>query len=81
MVTFQEVIPTAGLKSPPLIRKNTHALTAKENPKLKAIYINWDGSLGIPTTFSVVGGFAKGQPACLKMQRIEIESFPHILHW
>ena len=30
-------ILTAGLKRPPLIRKNTQALTAKENPKARAM--------------------------------------------
>jgi hypothetical protein len=29
---------TAGLNIPPLIRKNTQALTARENPNAKAIY-------------------------------------------
>lgn len=29
-------IRTAGLKRPPVIRKNTHALTARENPNARA---------------------------------------------
>ena len=32
------VSPTAGLNSPPLIRKNTQALTASEKPKDRLIY-------------------------------------------
>lgn len=31
-------VHTAGLNSPPLTLKKTHALTAKLNPKLNAIY-------------------------------------------
>lgn len=34
---------TAGLNSPPLMRKNTQALTARENPKHNDIYNNWAG--------------------------------------
>jgi hypothetical protein len=35
--------PTAGLNSPPLIRKNIHALTIRLNPKDKEIYSNVAG--------------------------------------
>lgn len=31
---------TAGLNSPPLIRKKTQTLTAKENPKARDMYSN-----------------------------------------
>lgn len=34
---MEKEVLTAGLKRPPLIRKKTHALTARENPKLKAM--------------------------------------------
>lgn len=33
-------IATAGLKSPPLIRKNTQTLTSREKPKASAMNIN-----------------------------------------
>ena len=46
---------TAGLNSPPLIRKNTPALTASENPKLKAMYDKVDAFAGAPTLFSAGG--------------------------
>lgn len=39
----QEVRP-AGLKSPPLIRKKTHAFTAREKPKLRLMYKSDAGS-------------------------------------
>lgn len=48
----------AGLKRPPLIRKKTDALTARENPKLKAMNINWLGLLGIPTSLVLLDGAA-----------------------
>jgi hypothetical protein len=50
---------TAGLKSPPLIRKNTQAFTAKENPKLRAMYNNREGSLGVPTVLVLLAGVAR----------------------
>ena len=34
---------TAGLKSPPEIRKNTQAFTAKEKPKHRLMYSSWAG--------------------------------------
>ena len=47
--------PTAGLNSPPLILKNTPAITAREKPKLSAIYDNVDVLLIAPTLFGVGG--------------------------
>ncbi len=38
------MIKPAGLNRPPLMRKKTHAFTAKENPKHKAIYNREAGS-------------------------------------
>ena len=34
---------TAGLNSPPLTRKNTHALAASEKPKTRLMYSSWAG--------------------------------------
>lgn len=48
------VLLTAGLNSPPLIRKKTHALTASEKPKLKLIYSNWAGLLCFIVVVTVV---------------------------
>jgi hypothetical protein len=45
----------AGLNSPPLILKKIPALTASENPKLKAMYDKVDTSAGAPTLFSAGG--------------------------
>ncbi|KAL8731250.1 MAG: hypothetical protein Q9181_004350 [Wetmoreana brouardii] len=45
-------IEPAGLNSPPLILKNTHAFTAKEKPKLKLIYNKEAGSGADDTTAS-----------------------------
>ena len=46
----QEIAPintiptvTAGLNKPPLMRKNTHALAAREKPKLSDMYKSWEG--------------------------------------
>jgi hypothetical protein len=50
---------TAGLKGPPLILKNTHAFTARENPKLRAMYNNWEGSLGVSTVLVLLAGVAR----------------------
>jgi len=47
------------LKSPPLIRKNSHAFTAKEKPKLRAMNNICDESLGVLTSFVGFGAFAK----------------------
>ena len=41
--TAREVQRTAGLKRPPLIRKNTQAFAVRENPNDKLIYSNCDG--------------------------------------
>jgi hypothetical protein len=45
---------TAGLKSPPLIRKNTHAFTARENPKARLIYSNCAGFFCCVSVMTVV---------------------------
>jgi hypothetical protein len=41
---------TAGLKRPPLIRKNTHALTAREKPKERAMYWSCCGLAPVSST-------------------------------
>lgn len=45
---------TAGLKRPPLIRKKTQALTAKEKPKASEMYNNWDGFFCTVVVMTVV---------------------------
>jgi hypothetical protein len=47
------------LKKSTLIRKNTHAFTAKEKPKLRAMYSNCEGSLGGLTVLVLLAGVAR----------------------
>jgi hypothetical protein len=47
------------LNNPPLIRKNTHAFTAREKPKLKAMNNNCEGLLGVPTVLVLLAGVAR----------------------
>ena len=48
---------TAGLNKPPLILKKTHALTVRENPKLKLIYSNSEGFFCATFVMTVVPVF------------------------
>jgi hypothetical protein len=46
----------SGIKETTTNSKDTQASTAKKNPKPKTIYSNWDGSLRVPATFSLLAG-------------------------
>ena len=62
---------TAGLNKPPLIRKNTHALTAKEKPKERAI------STVKPADDRII--FAVWQPESAKKTKRTVPTYsPHI---
>jgi hypothetical protein len=50
---------TVRLKKSTLIRKNTHAFTAKEKPKLRAMYSSCEGSLGVPAVLVLLAGVAR----------------------
>lgn len=47
---------TAGLKRPPLIRKNTHAFTASDIPKHREIYSSLAGFADRASAFAPVAG-------------------------
>lgn len=48
---------TAGLNSPPLILKKTHALTVKEKPNDRLIYNNCEGFFCTTVVMTVVPVF------------------------
>lgn len=45
---------TAGLNSPPLIRKKTHAFAARENPNAKLMYSSSEGFFCATVVMTVV---------------------------
>jgi hypothetical protein len=73
---------TAGLNRPPLIRKNTHALTAREKPNERAMYWSCCGLAPVSSTVKPADDriiFAVWQPESAKKRKRTVPTYsPHM---